>query len=86
MRKLIRITINALLKANARPQIYIAATHGLFMYAGEHLSNESINKIFVTDTVLVEANKLQLEIVSIAPLIAQTIRRMSALHYGERLN
>lgn len=70
-------SIEALLKAGARPALTVAATHGLLLDgAREHLSHESVREVFVTDTVAV-TNKdgPQLRVVSIAPLIAGAIRR-----------
>ena len=84
----IATTIDALLEANARPQIYIAATHGLLIEnAEDNLNHRSIQNIFVTDTIDVKQQvKLQLKTVSIAPLIAQAIRRMSAGNSFSQLN
>ena len=84
----IATSIEALLQANARPQIYIAVTHGLFMQnAEENLQHQAIQKIFITDTIAIEQqDKLQLKIVSIAPLLAQAIRKMSAGKSFSQLN
>src|SRR2546423_1075681 len=70
-------SIEALLKADARPEIIIAATHGLLLEgARKHLSHESVRAVFVTDTVPVRhANWPQLKVVSVAPLIAAAIRQ-----------
>ncbi|MFB2769472.1 ribose-phosphate diphosphokinase [Pelatocladus sp. BLCC-F211] len=70
-------SIEALLKAEARPEIIIAATHGLFVKeARAKLSHPSIKAIFVTDTVKPkETDWQQLKIVSVAPLIASAIQR-----------
>ncbi|MBD2525803.1 ribose-phosphate pyrophosphokinase [Nostoc sp. FACHB-133] len=70
-------SIEALLKAEARPEIIIAATHGLFVKeARAKLSHPSVKAIFVTDSVTPkETDWQQLKIVSIAPLIATTIQR-----------
>ena|SRR2546421_8906688 len=70
-------SIEALLKAGARPEIIIAATHGLLLEGGrEHLSHESVHAVFVTDTVPVRhADWPQLRVVSVAPLIAAAIRQ-----------
>lgn len=73
-------SIEALLSAGARPDITIAATHGLFVAgARAKLSHESVRAIFVTDTVATqETDWPQLRVVSIAPLIATAIQRFKA--------
>jgi ribose-phosphate pyrophosphokinase len=70
-------SIEALLSAGARPEITIAATHGLLMDgARENLSHESVREVFVTDTVAPKDKAWpQLRVISIAPLIAEAIRR-----------
>jgi ribose-phosphate pyrophosphokinase len=73
-------SIKALLEAGARPEITVAATHGLLIDgAREKLSHESIREIFVTDSVEVEITGWpQLHVVSIAPVIASAIRQIMA--------
>jgi ribose-phosphate pyrophosphokinase len=73
-------SIEALLNAGARPEITIAATHGLFVEgAGAKLSHPSVRAVFVTDTVAAkETDWKQLQIVSIAPLIAKAIQRFKS--------
>jgi ribose-phosphate pyrophosphokinase len=68
-------SIEALLKAGARPEITIAATHGLLLDgARENLSHESVRQVCVTDTVpVVNEDWPQLQVVSVAPLIAAAI-------------
>ena len=70
-------SIEALLKAGARPEIIIAATHGLLLEgARENLSHEGVRAVFVTDTVPVRhADWPRLRVVSVAPLIAAAIRQ-----------
>lgn len=70
-------SIEALLNVGARPDITIAATHGLFIAgARAKLSHPSIRAIFVTDTVTTqETDWQQLQVVSIAPLLAKAIQR-----------
>src|SRR5437763_4410709 len=69
-------SIEALLEAGARPEIILAATHGLLSEgAREHLSNESVRAVFVTDTVPVwHEDWPQLKVVSVVPLIAAAPR------------
>jgi ribose-phosphate pyrophosphokinase len=73
----IATSVEALLQAGARPQITVAATHGLFLDgARDKLSHKAIGEVFVTDTVSVGGREWpQLRVVSIAPLIAATIER-----------
>ncbi|HHP7230055.1 MAG TPA: ribose-phosphate diphosphokinase [Xenococcaceae cyanobacterium] len=76
----IATSVEALLQAKAQPQIFVAATHGLLIQnAWENLSHQSIQAIFTTDTVAIKPQeRSQLQIVSIAPLIAQAIKKMLA--------
>lgn len=69
-------SIKALIAAGARPDITIAATHGLFLPgAREKLSTDAVRAIFVTDTVPVhEQHWPQLRVVPVAPLVADAIR------------
>jgi ribose-phosphate pyrophosphokinase len=70
-------SIEALLKAGARPEITVAATHGLLLEgARAHLAHESVRAVFVTDTVPVLIKDWpQLRVVSVAPLIAAAVRK-----------
>jgi ribose-phosphate pyrophosphokinase len=71
-------SIETLLRAGARPEITIAATHGLMLPGScEKISHESVREVFVTDTVDVpNKNWQRLQVVSVAPLIAGAIRRL----------
>ncbi|HEU0180530.1 MAG TPA: ribose-phosphate pyrophosphokinase [Blastocatellia bacterium] len=70
-------SIDALLDAGARPEITIAATHGLLLHgAREKLARPEAREILVTDTVAPPAHDWpRLRVVSIAPLIASALRR-----------
>ena len=72
-----RESIKALLEAGARPEIYVAATHGLLLGgARENLSHDSVRGVFVTDSVRVTNRDWpRLRVVSVAPLIAAAIRQ-----------
>ncbi len=72
-------SIDALMEAGARPEVTIAATHGLFVQdARTKLAHDSIKGIFVTDSVSANAIDWKpLHIVSIASLFATAIRRLS---------
>lgn len=70
--------IDALLDAGARPEMLVAATHGLLVQdAGRKLRHQAVRRVFVTDTVRVDRRDWpQLEIVSLAPLIARALGRL----------
>ena len=75
-------SIAALLEAGARPEIYVAATHGLLLPgAREKLSHDSVCGLLVTDTVPVEPWP-GLSVISIAPLIAGAIERLVGKQAG----
>jgi len=69
--------IEALLKAGARPDITIAATHGLFTDdALDRLCQDCIKAILVTDTIAPRLPQWpSLHVVSVAPLIATAIQQ-----------
>ena len=73
-------SIEALLKAGARNEISVAATHGLFLDgAKENLSRAGIREVIVTDTVARSDEPWpELRVVSVAPLLAAAIRRFMA--------
>ncbi len=73
--------IAALLSAEARSEIFVAATHGLLLPgAREKLARPAVRKVFVTDTVRVPdvTGWPQLCVISIAPLIGAAIKRFLA--------
>jgi ribose-phosphate pyrophosphokinase len=75
--------VEALLAAGARPEIVVAASHGLFVgEARAKLSHEAIWEVFVTDSVAADPSWPRLHVVPVAPLIAEAIRR---LHAGDSL-
>jgi ribose-phosphate pyrophosphokinase len=73
-------SIAALLAAGARPEIMVAATHGLFVGDARHkLSHPAVREVLVTDTVRApEQDWPQLRVISIAPLIAEAMQRFLA--------
>jgi ribose-phosphate pyrophosphokinase len=81
----LRGAIEALLHAGARPEVYVAATHGLFVgQARAKLGHPAIRGIYVTDSVpLVPSDWPQLTIASLAPLLAAAIGR---IHSGQALH
>jgi ribose-phosphate pyrophosphokinase len=70
-------SVEALMEAGARPEITVAATHGLLLHgAREKLSLHETREIIVTDTVAPPTPDWpRLRVVSIAPLIASALRR-----------
>ena len=70
-------SIEALLDAGARPEITVAATHGLLLAgARENLDREGVREVFVTDTVrATDEGWPKLRVVSVAPLLAGAIRQ-----------
>ena len=70
-------SIQALLKAGARPEITVAATHGLFVgNARRKLAHEAIRDIVVSNSIRQDShNWSNLQVVSIAPVIATIIER-----------
>lgn len=73
-------SVEALLDAGARPEMTVAATHGLLLQgAREKLAQSGTREVLVTDTVAPPAHDWpQLRVVSIAPLIASALRRFLA--------
>jgi ribose-phosphate pyrophosphokinase len=74
----IEAAIRLLLDNGARHDIVVAATHGLFVGgAVERLAALPVRRLVVTDTLGgMESLALPVEITSIAPLLATTIRRL----------
>jgi len=70
--------IEALLKAGARPELTIAATHGLLLAgARQKITQEAVKKVLITDTVAgAPKDWPRLQIISIAPLITQALKRL----------
>jgi ribose-phosphate pyrophosphokinase len=72
-------SISTLAQAGARPQMFIAATHGLLLKgAKEKLTAESVARIFVTDTIEQNGVEPHFRVVSVASLIAGAIQRVMA--------
>ncbi|MDJ0717038.1 MAG: ribose-phosphate pyrophosphokinase [Prochloraceae cyanobacterium] len=72
-------SVKALLEAGAAPEIYVAATHGLFVgKARNQLGHDSIKALWITNTISPPAsNWPQLQVVSVAPLIADAIEQLT---------
>jgi len=69
--------VDALLGEGARPEMIVAATHGLFVgEARMRLSHPAIRAIYVTDSVPAPAERWPgLNFVFLAPLLAAAVRR-----------
>ena len=80
----IEAAVNAVVAAGAIPSATVVATHGLFVGpAAERLAALPITRLLVTDSVEISSGlKLPIEVISLAPLLAQVISR---LHAGEPL-
>ena len=80
----IEAATKAIVDAGAVPNVTVAATHGLFVGpARKRLAGLPITRLLVTDSLQISAEpKLPIEVVGLAPLLAQVIRR---LHSGEPL-
>jgi ribose-phosphate pyrophosphokinase len=76
---------SALRAAGAAPDVTVAATHGLFVgTAGARLGALGVKRFIVTDSVARASSlSLPLEVVSVAPLLADAVRRLNA---GRSLN
>jgi ribose-phosphate pyrophosphokinase len=70
----------ALREAGAASDLFIAATHGLFVeQARDKLLQAGVRDIFVTDSVpQAGSNGLPLQIVSVAPLLAAAVRQLTS--------
>ncbi len=74
------IEVVQFLQKNSRPkEIIVCAAHAVFAQdCLERLSVEKIKKIFVTDTITLPPEKIndKIEILSVAPIFAEAIRRI----------
>ena len=69
--------VDALLRAGARAEILVAATHGLFASGAEdRLRLPAIRGVWVTDTLPHAGVGMPRTVVPIAPLIAEAVRRL----------
>ena len=70
--------IEALLKAGARPELTIAATHGLLLPgARQKLAHEAVKKVLITDAVAGAPKDWPcLQVISIAPVLARALKRL----------
>jgi ribose-phosphate pyrophosphokinase len=79
----IEAAVGALLEAGSAGEIVVAATHGLFVgEAVRRLAALPLREVLVTDSVAAEAGTLPARRVTLAPLLAEAIRR---LHHDRSL-
>jgi ribose-phosphate pyrophosphokinase len=85
----IEAAVNAVLAAGAKPEVLVAATHGLFVGpAPERLRGLPLRRLLVSDSVVIPdgftgASGIPLQVCSLAPLLADAVRR---LHGGRSLS
>jgi ribose-phosphate pyrophosphokinase len=80
-------SVDALVEAGARPEIYFAITHGVLLTSAlQRLEHPAIRQLVVSDTIClpeqVRANP-KIVVVSVADLLAQAIYR---IHIGESIS
>jgi ribose-phosphate pyrophosphokinase len=79
--------VNDLVAAGARPEVYLAITHGVLLpSAMQRLDNPYIRQLVVSDTICQPAAVLQhpkIKVVSVAGLLAQVIGR---IHVGSSIS
>lgn len=69
--------VDALVNAGARPEVIVAATHGLFAGDAEtRLSHPAIREVVVTDTVEPASVVAITRVVSVSELLAEALRRI----------
>ncbi len=77
--------VSALIKAGARSPAYLAITHPVLLPSAlDRLEDDRIAQLIVTDTIPVPEEKRhpKLQVLSIAPLLAEAIRR---IHEGDTM-
>jgi ribose-phosphate pyrophosphokinase len=76
----VRRSIEALLTSGARADITVVATHGLMLEGARgKLDLPAVREIVVSDSIPQPTDWPALRVVSVAPLLAQAIRRAAAL-------
>lgn len=81
----IEAAVKAVVAAGAIPNVTVVATHGLLVGpAAKRLAALPITRLLVTDSVEISSeHKLPIQVISLAPMLAQVISR---LHAGEPLS
>ena len=69
--------IDALLRLGALPDVRVVATHPVFTPpALDRLTNESISRVIVTDTIPFHGQHDRVQVLSVAPLLAKAIHNV----------
>ncbi len=71
--------VDTLLEHNAKPEIHLLTTHGIFSPpAMERLSHEAIKEVVVSNTIPLTPDKIlpKFTVLSVAPLLGDAIRRI----------
>lgn len=71
----------ALLRAGARPEIHLAITHGVLTPSAlRRLDRPEIHSLWITDSIALTAERShpKIRVISIAPMLAEAIRRIHA--------
>jgi ribose-phosphate pyrophosphokinase len=77
----VEAAVRAVLEAGARPDVLVAATHGLMVgRAAERLAGLSVTRVVTSDSVVYPPSSVPTETVSLAPLLADAISRL----HGDR--
>jgi ribose-phosphate pyrophosphokinase len=73
----IEAAVGAVLEAGSADEVVVAATHGLFVgEAVRRLAALPLSEVLVTDSVAGETGALRVRRVTLAPLLAEAIRRL----------
>ncbi len=78
--------VDALLEAGAQPEVYLAVTHPVLLPSAlERLEHPAIKEVVVTNTIHLRPEKChpKVRVVSVAPLLAEVIKRV---HAGESVS
>lgn len=78
--------VDALLEAGAQPEVYFAITHPVLLPSAlERLEHPAIKEVVVTNTIHLPPEKChpKIRVVSVAPLLAEVIKRV---HAGESVS
>lgn len=78
--------VDALVEAGAQPEVYLAITHPVLLPSAlERLEHPAIKELVVTNTIHIPPEKMhpKIRVVSVAPLLAEVIKRV---HAGESVS
>ncbi len=78
--------VDALIEAGAQPEVYAAITHPVLLPSAlERLEHPALKELVVTNTIHIPPEKMhpKIRVVSVAPLLANVIKRV---HVGESVS